>query len=68
MYCAETSEEAEEGWTYFRNQLRAAQRHYFDLGPGRSDFYWVTTVHPLCVGAVVESDIVPGLLHGEVSQ
>ena len=30
MYCAETSEEAEEGWTYFRNQLRAAQRHYFE--------------------------------------
>ena len=30
MYCAETSEEAEEGWTYFRNQLRAAQQHYFE--------------------------------------
>ncbi len=30
MYCAETSEEAEEGWTYFRNQLTAAQRHYFE--------------------------------------
>ena len=30
MYCAETSEEAEEGWTYFRNQLRAAQHHYFE--------------------------------------
>ena len=30
MYCAETSEEAEEGWTYFRNQLTAAQHHYFE--------------------------------------
>ena len=30
MYCAETSEEAEEGWTYFFNQLTAAQRHYFE--------------------------------------
>lgn len=30
MYCAETQEEAEEGWTYFRNQLTAAQRHYFE--------------------------------------
>ena len=23
MYCAETAEEAEEGWTYFHNQLTA---------------------------------------------
>ena len=30
MYCAETSEEAEEGWTYFYNQLTAAQHHYFE--------------------------------------
>jgi len=30
MYCAETSEEAEEGWVYFQNQGIAAQHHYFD--------------------------------------
>ncbi len=30
MYCAETAEEAEEGWTYFHNQLTAAQHHYFE--------------------------------------
>lgn len=30
MYCAETSSEAEEGWEYFRNQLLAAQHHYFE--------------------------------------
>ena len=30
MYCAETSAEAEEGWEYFRNQLLAAQHHYFE--------------------------------------
>ena len=30
MYCAETPEEAEEGWTYFHNQLTAAQHHYFE--------------------------------------
>ena len=30
MYCAETDEEAEEGWTYFHNQLTAAQHHYFE--------------------------------------
>ena len=30
MYCAETEEEAEEGWTYFHNQLMAAQHHYFE--------------------------------------
>ncbi len=30
MYCAETATEAEEGWEYFRNQLRAAQHHYFE--------------------------------------
>ena len=30
MYCAETEEEAEEGWTYFHNQLLAAQHHYFE--------------------------------------
>jgi len=30
MYCAETTEEAEEGWVYFRNQLTAAQHHYFE--------------------------------------
>ena len=30
MYCAETSEEAEEGWEYFQNQFRAAHHHYFE--------------------------------------
>lgn len=30
MYCAETAAEAEEGWEYFHNQLRAAQHHYFE--------------------------------------
>ena len=30
MYCAETTEEAEEGWGYFQNQGIAAQHHYFD--------------------------------------
>jgi alkanesulfonate monooxygenase SsuD/methylene tetrahydromethanopterin reductase-like flavin-dependent oxidoreductase (luciferase family) len=30
MYCAETSSAAEEGWEYFRNQLTAAQHHYFE--------------------------------------
>ena len=30
MYCAETAAEAEEGWEYFYNQLRAAQHHYFE--------------------------------------
>ncbi len=30
MYCAETEEEAEEGWQYFHNQLLAAQHHYFE--------------------------------------
>jgi alkanesulfonate monooxygenase SsuD/methylene tetrahydromethanopterin reductase-like flavin-dependent oxidoreductase (luciferase family) len=30
MYCAETSEEAEEGWEFFHNQLLAAQHHYFE--------------------------------------
>jgi alkanesulfonate monooxygenase SsuD/methylene tetrahydromethanopterin reductase-like flavin-dependent oxidoreductase (luciferase family) len=30
MYCAETSSRAEEGWEYFRNQLLAAQHHYFE--------------------------------------
>ena len=30
MYCAETAEEADEGWTYFHNQLTAAQHHYFE--------------------------------------
>ena len=30
MYCAETAEEAEKGWTYFHNQLIAAQHHYFE--------------------------------------
>ena len=41
MYCAETSEEAEEGWTYFRNQLRAAQHHYFEWNnPGYEGTYY----------------------------
>ncbi len=30
MYCAETAEEAEEGWEFFHNQLLAAQHHYFE--------------------------------------
>ena len=30
MYCAETADEAEEGWVYFKNQGIAAQHHYFD--------------------------------------
>lgn len=30
MYCAETPEEAEEGWQYYRNQVTAAQHHYFE--------------------------------------
>jgi alkanesulfonate monooxygenase SsuD/methylene tetrahydromethanopterin reductase-like flavin-dependent oxidoreductase (luciferase family) len=30
MYCAETSAAAEEGWEYFRQQLLAAQHHYFE--------------------------------------
>ena len=30
MYCAETAEEAEEGWVYFHNQLTASQYHYFE--------------------------------------
>ena len=30
MYCAETAEEAEEGWVYFQNQGITAQHHYFD--------------------------------------
>ena len=28
MYCAGNAEEAEEGWIYFHNQLRAPQHHY----------------------------------------
>ena len=30
MYCAETAAEAEEGWEYFYNQLKAAQHHYLE--------------------------------------
>jgi alkanesulfonate monooxygenase SsuD/methylene tetrahydromethanopterin reductase-like flavin-dependent oxidoreductase (luciferase family) len=30
MYCAETEEEAEEGWEFFHNQFTAAQHHYFE--------------------------------------
>jgi alkanesulfonate monooxygenase SsuD/methylene tetrahydromethanopterin reductase-like flavin-dependent oxidoreductase (luciferase family) len=30
MYCAETEEEAEEGWQYYANQMRAVQHHYFE--------------------------------------
>jgi alkanesulfonate monooxygenase SsuD/methylene tetrahydromethanopterin reductase-like flavin-dependent oxidoreductase (luciferase family) len=30
MYCAENEEEAEEGWTYYANQMRAVQHHYFE--------------------------------------
>ena len=38
MYCAETEDEAEEGWEYFHNQLLAAQHHYFEWNnPGFKD-------------------------------
>ena len=30
MYCAETEEEAEEGWQYFNAQQLAAKHHYFE--------------------------------------
>ena len=30
MYCAETHEEAQEGWEYYHNQVLAAQHHYFE--------------------------------------
>jgi len=30
MYCAETEEEAQEGWTYYKAQQTAAQHHYFE--------------------------------------
>lgn len=30
MYCAETEAEAEEGWTFYRNQVQAATHHYFE--------------------------------------
>jgi alkanesulfonate monooxygenase SsuD/methylene tetrahydromethanopterin reductase-like flavin-dependent oxidoreductase (luciferase family) len=30
MYCAETASEAEEGWQYYHNQVKAAQHHYFE--------------------------------------
>ena len=30
MYCAEKSSDAEEGWDYYRNQVTAAQHHYFE--------------------------------------
>ena len=30
MYCAEKSSDTEEGWTFFKNQLEAAQHHYFE--------------------------------------
>jgi alkanesulfonate monooxygenase SsuD/methylene tetrahydromethanopterin reductase-like flavin-dependent oxidoreductase (luciferase family) len=30
MYCAETEEEAEEGWQFYANQMRAVQHHYFE--------------------------------------
>jgi alkanesulfonate monooxygenase SsuD/methylene tetrahydromethanopterin reductase-like flavin-dependent oxidoreductase (luciferase family) len=30
MYCAEKSSEAEEGWQFYRNQVTAAQHHYFE--------------------------------------
>jgi alkanesulfonate monooxygenase SsuD/methylene tetrahydromethanopterin reductase-like flavin-dependent oxidoreductase (luciferase family) len=32
MYCAETSEEAEEGWTFYEAQSQAAKNHYFQWG------------------------------------
>jgi alkanesulfonate monooxygenase SsuD/methylene tetrahydromethanopterin reductase-like flavin-dependent oxidoreductase (luciferase family) len=32
MYCAETSEEAEEGWRYYEAQQEAAKNHYFQWG------------------------------------
>ncbi len=30
MYCAETHEEAQEGWEFYHHQFTAAQRHYFE--------------------------------------
>ena len=36
------------------------------LRSGGLDLYRVTAVHPLCVGAVVEPDVVPSLLHGDL--
>ena len=40
MYCAETEAESEEGWTYFHNQLTAAQHHYFEWNnPGYEGIY-----------------------------
>jgi alkanesulfonate monooxygenase SsuD/methylene tetrahydromethanopterin reductase-like flavin-dependent oxidoreductase (luciferase family) len=30
MYCAETPEQAAEGWEWFQNQMFAAQHHYFE--------------------------------------
>jgi alkanesulfonate monooxygenase SsuD/methylene tetrahydromethanopterin reductase-like flavin-dependent oxidoreductase (luciferase family) len=30
MYCAETEAEAQEGWGYYANQMRAVQHHYFE--------------------------------------
>jgi alkanesulfonate monooxygenase SsuD/methylene tetrahydromethanopterin reductase-like flavin-dependent oxidoreductase (luciferase family) len=30
MYCAETEDEAAEGWQYLKNQQLAAQHHYFE--------------------------------------
>jgi alkanesulfonate monooxygenase SsuD/methylene tetrahydromethanopterin reductase-like flavin-dependent oxidoreductase (luciferase family) len=30
MYCAEKSSDAEAGWEYYRNQVTAAQHHYFE--------------------------------------
>jgi alkanesulfonate monooxygenase SsuD/methylene tetrahydromethanopterin reductase-like flavin-dependent oxidoreductase (luciferase family) len=30
MYCAESHDEAQEGWEYYRNQVTAAQHHYFE--------------------------------------
>ena len=32
MYCTETEAEAEEGWTWYANQMRAVQYHYFEWG------------------------------------
>jgi alkanesulfonate monooxygenase SsuD/methylene tetrahydromethanopterin reductase-like flavin-dependent oxidoreductase (luciferase family) len=30
MYCAATSAEAEEGWEFFRQNIRESRRHHFD--------------------------------------
>jgi alkanesulfonate monooxygenase SsuD/methylene tetrahydromethanopterin reductase-like flavin-dependent oxidoreductase (luciferase family) len=55
MYCAETSSAAEEGWTFFQNQLTAAQHHYFEWNnpgfTGIRGYEEYVTMHAADVGA-----------------